>query len=67
MPFPVALGIAAVLELVKTGQMIVERYNNGALTQDEFDKWWHEMRTNLNAAVMNWEASKKEVPAKAKE
>lgn len=44
----IQLGVPAVIELVKIGQGIIDKYNNGELTQVEFDAEWEKMQTLFN-------------------
>ena len=56
MPFPIILGIQGALAVVRLGQSLIDRYNNGTLTQEEFDREWNGMKAHLTATMADWEA-----------
>lgn len=60
MAFPFAIAIGGVIELIKIGTNILEKQNNGTLTQAEFDAEWAKMQANLKNANDKWEASKRQ-------
>lgn len=59
MAFPFAIAIGGVIELIKIGTDIIEKQNNGTLTQAEFNADWAKMQARLKAANDKWEASKR--------
>lgn len=58
MAFPIGVAIGGVIEMIKLGTNILEKYNNGTLTQEEFDQEWAEMQSRFKAADDRWIESK---------
>lgn len=58
MAFPFALAIPAIMEIVKIGQSILDKRNNGTLTQEEFDAEWAKMQSTFRKNDDAWLASK---------
>jgi len=59
MAFPIALAIGALPELVKLVTDLIDRLNNGTMTQEEFNKEWDKVVNMVIAAEHRWEAAAK--------
>lgn len=59
MPIPaaVALGIQALPEIIRLGQELWDSYQNGTLTQEEYNEKWAKMQGHVIAAEARWEAA----------
>ena len=60
MAFPFAIGITAVMEIVKLGQSLIDKRNNGTLTQEEFDTQWEKMQSTFKKNDDAWLESKRQ-------
>ena len=59
MAFPIALAIGALPEIVKLVTDLIDRLNNGELTQEEFDAEWAKVVVMVTQAETRWDAAAK--------
>lgn len=59
MPIPalVAVGIQALPEIIRLGQELWDSYQNGTLTQEEYNEKWAAMQSKVIAAEAKWDAA----------
>lgn len=58
MAFPIGIAITGVIELMKVGMDLIDKHNNGDLTQAEFDAQWAKMQATFKKNDDAWLASK---------
>lgn len=56
-PAEVMIGIQNLPEIIKLAEGLYESYNNGTLTQEQFNTSWAAMQGLVNAAEAKWAAA----------